>query len=319
MLTVVVMLSGAHRFDMLETALASIPIESPQVTQVILRHQGGPWDWGGTLRERMESHPKVRVLEFPDRVDYAESYNRTLDRVETPWALMLPDDDFLLRGSAAAGFEALAANRSADDYGFVAFGWYYLKDGRYLASYVKRRGLNAALHYTPKMCTTLMNVKRVREIGGFDGTVGGFDDTVLFGKLAYEYDALVTATPIGVYRMHEGQESARMHSVYAPYVKALVATLGRYACSAREREEFENHLADYVQGRDRPALTLLQQLTFRLRSHPRPLDSSTVPSMRKWSSVGGGGARGRLHRLVARLSLGRFGRGCESASGGFRP
>ena len=287
MLTVVVMLSGAHRFDMLETAIASIPIESPHVTHVILRHQGGPWDWGGKLRERMESHPKVRVLEFPDKVDFAASYNRTLDRVETPWALMLPDDDFLLRGAAAASFDALATYPNRLAYGFVAFGWYYLKDGRYLASYVKRRGLNAALHYTPKLVSSLLNVQRVRQIGGFDGSVGGFDDTVLFGRLAYEFDALIGETPIGVYRMHDGQESARdrMQSVYAPYVKALMDTLGRYARDPREREDFENHLADYVQGRDRPAMTLLQELTFRFRSHPHPQDVHDIADIRRWSTV----------------------------------
>jgi hypothetical protein len=285
MLTVVVMLSGAHRFDMLETALASIPIESPHLGQLILRHQGGAWDWGGSLRERMESHPKVRVLEFPDKVDFAQSYNRTLDQVQTPWAVMLPDDDFLLRGAAAAGFEALAAYPNAEQYGFVAFGWYYLKDGRYLASYIKRRGLNAALHYTPKLCSTLLNVRRVREIGGFDASVGGFDDTVLFGKLAYEYDALVAQTPIGVYRMHDGQESARMQSVYAPYVQALMTTLGRYARDPREREEFEHHLVEYVQGRDRSALGFLQTLTFRLRSQSHPQDLRSVTDMRPWSTV----------------------------------
>jgi hypothetical protein len=285
MLTVVVMLSGAHRFDMLETALASIPIESPHVTQVILRHQGGPWDWGRQLRERMESHPKVRVIEFPDKVDFAASYNRTLDRVETPWVLMLPDDDYLLRGAAAASFDALAAHPDPQGYGFAAFGWYYLKDGRYLASYVKRRGLNAALHYTPKLCTSLLNVQRVRDIGGFDGSVGGFDDTVLFGKLAYEFDALVGETPIGVYRMHDGQESARMQSVYAPYVKALMATMGGYAGSSRELAQFENHLVDYVQGRGHPAMTLLQELTFRLRSHSHPQDVQSVADMRLWSTI----------------------------------
>ena len=285
MLTVVVMLSGPHRFDMLKTAIDSIPMDSPFVSQVHLRNQGGPWDWGGELRARMEQHPKVRVIEFPDRVDFAKSYNRTLDKVETPWALLLPDDDFLLSASAAAAFDAISAQPGATDVGFVAFGWYYLKDGRYLASYVKRRGLNAALHYAPKLCSTLLNVQRVRELGGFDGTVGGFNDTALFARLAYEYDALIGSTPIGVYRMHDGQESARMQKVYAPYVDALMASLGRYARTPRERKAFRDRLADYVQGMDRPAMTLLQDITFRFRSHARPVDARTQVDIRKWSSV----------------------------------
>jgi hypothetical protein len=284
MLTVVVMLSGPHRLGMLETALASIPFDSPQISKVHIRHQGGPWDWGGALRTRLEAHPKVEIIEFPDKVDFAQSYNRTLDKVETPWALMLPDDDHLLLASAAKAFQAVA-NCANTDYGFIAFGWYYLKDGRYLASYVKRRGLNGALLYTPKLCSTLLNLRRVRQLGGFDGSVGGFDDTALFGRLAYEFDALIATPPIGVYRMHDGQESARLEATYAPYVDALVASLGQYASSPRERKAFEQDLADYVQGRGRPAVSLLQDLSFRLRSSSHPVDARREFGMRRWSTV----------------------------------
>jgi hypothetical protein len=289
MLTVVVMLSGPHRFEMLETAIASIPIDSPHVAEVQLRHQGGAWDWGGELRRRMEAHPKVRVIEFPDKVDFAKSYNRTLDKVDTPWALLLPDDDFLLTTSARAAFAAVAQQSEASaHYGFVAFGWYYLKDGRYLASHVKRRGLRAALHYAPKLCSTLLNVGRVRELGGFDGSVGGFNDTVLFGRLAFEYDALVGRAPIGIYRMHDGQESARMQSVYAPYVDALLASLGQYARNPRERQDFERELTDYVQDRAKPVSNLVQSLSFRLRSLPQPieaLEERREVGMRRWSTI----------------------------------
>jgi hypothetical protein len=285
MLTVVVMLSGPHRYEMLETAIASIPINSPHVSQVQLRHQGGPWDWGGELRRRMEAHPKVRVIEFPDKVDFAKSYNRTLDKVDTPWAMLLPDDDFLLTTAAEAAFDAVAQQSASADYGFAAFGWYYLKDGRYLASHVKRRGLRAALLYAPKLCSTLLNVRRVRELGGFDGSVGGFNDTVLFGRLAFEYDALVGAAPIGIYRMHDGQESARMQSVYAPYVDALLASLGQYARNPRERQEFERELTDYVQDRAKPVSNLVQSLSFRLRSLPQPIEGPREVGMRKWSTI----------------------------------
>jgi hypothetical protein len=85
--------------------------------------------------------------------------------------------------------------------------------------------------------------------------------------------------------MHDGQESARLQSTYAPYVGALMASLGQYARSPAEREKFERELNDYVQGRGRPGLTLLQNLSFRLRSHQRPTDAPRVFGMRKWSSV----------------------------------
>ena len=281
MLTVVVMLSGPHRLGMLETALDSIPIDSPSISRVHIMHAGGPWDWAGALRERYEAHPKVRIFEFPSKVDFAPSYNRQLHTVETRWALMLPDDDYLLRDEAARAFEALAQDQLEDSYGFVAFGWYYLRDGRYLGSHVKQRNLTGVLNYAPKLVTTLINPKRVFELGGFPGNVGGFNDTALFGRLAYEYDALVSPTRIGVYRLHSGQESARVRTVYAPYVETLREWVAGYARSPQEREEFERRLEAFTNPRPRPAADLLQEISFQLRSHTRPGDAPWQSMVRR--------------------------------------
>jgi hypothetical protein len=287
MLTVVVMLSGPHRMEMLETALDSIPIESPVISELHIRNQGGPWDWGAALRSRWEPHPKVRIIEFPDRVDFAESYNRTLDKVNTPWVVMLPDDDHLIKEPARLAFEALAKQRHVDKYGFAAFGWYYLKDGRYLSTYVKRRDLSGALYYLPKLCSTVLNVKRVRELGGFNGTAGGFNDIVLFSQLAGEFDALLSPIPIGVYRMHEGQESAKMAAVYGPYVKQVTDLIGRYARTEKERKVFERDMAGYTprNGRAGALVSLLQDVTYRIRSKPAldPDPQSPRVDFRKWS------------------------------------
>ncbi len=269
MLTVAVLLSGPHRLGMLETALSSIPIESPSVSQVLIRHQGGPWNWGGELRERITAHPKVRVIEFPDRVDFAPSFNRTLDAIETPWAMILPDDDYLVRPAAKAGFEAVAAYPRSADCGFVAFGWYYLRYERYLASYVKRRDLAAMIHYTPKFCSTLLNLRRVRELGGFASNVGGLLDTTLLGRLAYEYDALIAPTPVGVYRLHAGQESAQ--GLPSAHADALREWLGRYARSPEEREGFERRLAAAVSPSSGKAHELFAWLTFVARCRREPL------------------------------------------------
>jgi hypothetical protein len=286
MLTVLVLLSGPHRLDMLDKALASIPIDSPAVSAVHIMHQNGKWDWGGALRERVEGHAKVRIIEFPSKVDFAKSFNRTLDTVETPWGLILPDDDYLLASSAASAFEAVAAHPNAEDFGFAAFGWYYLKDGRYLPSYLKKRGLHATLYFAPKFVTTMLNMKHVRAVGGFDGTVGGFCDTALFGRLSYEYDALVADIPIGIYRLHEGQESARMQRVYAPYIDTLTSLIGRYARDEQERKQFVRELHQYANsdGRVGGVKALVQDLTFRLRSRSAPKDQTTHVAIRRWSA-----------------------------------
>jgi hypothetical protein len=281
MLTVTIMLSGPHRTAMLETAFDSIPIDSDAVSEVVVRHQGGPWNWGGPLRERILSTPKVRLVEFADRVDWADSYNRTLDVVRTPWALLLPDDDFLVRPVAKHAFErALAA---AGDCGLIAFGWHFLQYGRYLASTSYRPELPALIHHTPKLCSTLINVRHAKALGGF-APVGGFVDTELFGRLVYERDAALVDSHAAVYRLHDGQESTRLASVYGPHVDRLLDTLGRYAKTPAERQAFERTLRGYVFARESALKKRLRSLAYTLRSRARPAHESASFRMQKWSS-----------------------------------
>lgn len=274
MLTIAVLLSGPHRRAMLETALDSVPLDSPQVTELLIRHQNGPWDWGGDLRRKWESHPKVRVLEFPDRADFAQSYNRTFDAIRTPWAMLLPDDDFLVRPAARVAFEAAFAQPAYDQRGLLIFGWYYLKDQLYLHSALKDHDLAGLLRHTPKFSSVLFNLRRVRELGGFPGDAGGMLDTALIGSLMYRFDALITDTPIGVYRMHHGQESAQKPP--PQWVETLRHGLAGFARSEEERLAFDEAIeaaagADTVRG-------LLSRATFRLRALTRP---SAPPPARK--------------------------------------
>lgn len=282
MLTIALLLSGPHRQAMLETAFNSIPIESPAVSEVLVRHQGGPWNWGGALRERILAEPKVRLLEFPDKVPFTQSFNRTLDAVRTPWAMLLPDDDFLVRSAAKAGFELAAQDAHIQSCGLIAFGWYYLKHGRYLESRRPRSTLASLLHSTPKCCSTMLSMDKVRKLGGF-ADLGGFIDTELFGRLAYEFDAAFASIPVGVYRMHGGQESAQLQSMFVPYLQPVAQSLGRYARSVRERREFERALHEIAFPVRPPHAQLLGELSHQLRSRARPATFASPPiRIRKW-------------------------------------
>jgi hypothetical protein len=68
---------------MLKTEIASTLLDCELLTQVILQHQGGRWEWGTSLKQRIERHPKARILEFPDKIELAASFNRTLEHVVT--------------------------------------------------------------------------------------------------------------------------------------------------------------------------------------------------------------------------------------------
>jgi hypothetical protein len=284
MLTVAVLLSGPHRLEMLTKAIDSVPIDSPSVSELIIRHQGGPWNWGGALRERLEAHPKVRILEFPDYVDFADSFNRTLDAMQTPWGLILPDDDYLLRPAAKAAFETAAAHPGIDELGLIAFGWYYLQDGRYRAEYVARRDAAAAVRYTPKFCTTMMNLKRVRELGGFPGDVGGYCDTALYARLIFEFGALYTREPAGVYRLHEGQVSTKMRTVYAPYVDTMRELLSKYAKTPEERAAIAAGLSSSTSTFMLPIKRLFHRFRYRLLSEANVREDGWKFQLRDWSS-----------------------------------
>jgi hypothetical protein len=282
MLTVTLMLSGPHRLAMLDTAFSSIPIESAVISEVVVRHQGGPWNWGGELRERILAHPKVRLVEFPDRVDWKQSFNRTLDQVRSPWALMLPDDDFLVRPVAKQSFEYVSQQKDLADIGLIAFGWHYLKDGRYVGNRFPQPGLPSILTCTPKFSTTWLNMRRVRELGGF-GDMGGFVDAELFGRLACNFDAAIAPARVGIYRMHEGQESHRIAAVYGPFVDAMKQSLGPFARTPAERAAFERALADFIAPPRRPLLDNLRELAFDLRSRAQPSTREPITRIRKWS------------------------------------
>ncbi|MET0284652.1 MAG: hypothetical protein ABW352_09290 [Polyangiales bacterium] len=279
MLTIAVLLSGPHRRAMVETALESVPLDSPLVSELLIRHQNGPWNWGADLRRKWEQHPKVRVLEFPDRVDFAQSYNRTFDAIKTPWAMLLPDDDFLVRPVARAAFEAAFAQPAVDQRGLLIFGWYYLKHQLYLHGHIKAQDLAGLMRQTPKFSSVLFNLRRVRELGGFPGDVGGLLDTALIGSLAYRFDALITNTPIGVYRMHTGQESAQ--KLPPQYVETLRHGLAGFARSEEERLAFEAMLDNSTTGAG-TLRGLVAEATFALRSRTRPAPAPSKFQFRSW-------------------------------------
>jgi len=162
----------------------------------------------------------------------------------------------------------------------VAFGWYLFREHRYLATSWKPSGLKSLVSHTPKFCSTMLNMQRFHEVGGFP-SMGGFCDTALYGRLAYEYDALYTDSPVGVYRMHDGQESARMRTVYAPFVEALSSSLSRYARNPFERLAFRRKLASFTHPHT--GSQLIEDLSFWLRARHCPIDQNWQFAMRKWS------------------------------------
>jgi hypothetical protein len=190
----------------------------------------------------------------------------------------------LVRPIAKACFEAALIH--AGDCGYVALDWYFLIRGRYLPTRRLTPGLSATVRNTPKFVTTMLNLKHTRSIGGFRN-LGGFIDTMLFARLAYEFDALLIDARAGVYRLHDGQESTRLAQVYGPHLETVSQGLGKFARTQRERDEFEHTIRSYVYP---PSSSKLNDL--RAWAHARSQDLRTIKApprevgklaMRRWS------------------------------------
>lgn len=245
MLTVIVLLSGKHRLAWLEQAVMSIPIDQPLISAVHLIHQGGRWDWAPGLRERLSAMSKVRVIEYEDRVHYVDSFNRSTLGASSKWAMLLPDDDYLLTGSFADALSR-SGDALASDCGFVGYGWYYLRANRFIADHVRQFDTANLQRFTPKFCTTLVNVERFRAVGGFSKAFGGFCDTVLYAQLAHAYNAWVSPTPVGVYRMHDAQASSNADSIYAPYLDATIDALLGLSGNSDAREHLVRRMNHFL-------------------------------------------------------------------------
>lgn len=247
MLTIVVLLSGPHRLQWLTEAIASIPLSSEQISAVHVMHQDGRWDWAPRLRASLEQQPKVRIIEFDQRFDYVDNFNRCVNLVQSRWALLLPDDDSLMVDGFAQMLP-LSIEAMASDAGFIAYGWYYLKANRYVPDYVRRYDVAYMQRYTPKFCTTMINVDDFRQVGGFKAAYGGFCDTVLFAELAHAHNAWTSPTPAGIYRLHDEQATAQASTIYAPYFDVTVDALCRFAERDEDRPQLQQRMRSFVEG-----------------------------------------------------------------------
>lgn len=269
MLTVIIPISGEHRSQWLEQAIESVPFDTPQIDEVLLVHQGGPWSWGDGLRRRLADQPKLRVVEYSDRMDFVGNFNRSIAESRSRWVMLLPDDDFLLRDVFARAIEK-ADDALSSDAGLISFGWYYLKHDRYLPDYLRRHEAPFLQRFTPKLCATLINTRHFGSIGGFSADYGGFCDTVLFARLIHEFNAWRAPTPVAVYRLHQQQESARVQQVYTPYYYATVRGLSTAIRSEDERELLERRLRAFLDSHRSVLPRAADRLLTRLRGSREP-------------------------------------------------
>lgn len=273
MLSIAVLLSGPHRLPWLTQALDSIPMGSSAIDSVLIVHQGGAWDWAPELRQRFESHPKVKVVEFGKRLDFVASFNRAMAAIESDWAMLLPDDDYLMPDAFSRMLE-LSHDALVSQLGFIAYGWYYARRDSYIHDYLRRYDPSHFQRYAPKFCATLINTRRFRELGGFDARFGGFCDTVLFARLATEFNAYRSSSAVAIYRLHEQQGSNNVGVVYEPYVATTLAALGEYARKPQDMTRLACRIQDFMSGKSSALGRAYDWLNVGLRGREQPMPTA---------------------------------------------
>jgi hypothetical protein len=267
----------------LQEAIESVPMDHPAVRALHIVHSGGAWDWADALRRRLESQPKARVFEFGERLDFCASMNRVMSTARTKWALLLPDDDAILKNNLRAALDA-AGDALSSDAGLVAFGWCYLIDGRYRAASIRSRSLAELYRYTPKFSSTLIHVAHFEAMGGFDSRFGGYSDTVAFARLVHAHGGWMSDVPAGVYRMHEGQVSAASRvQMYASYLQPSVEALQALCYEARQREAIAHNLRVHASSPHFISPAGWRRQLFALRSRTRPPTSTKAVRLERWA------------------------------------
>lgn len=282
MLTIVVILSGPQRLQMLEQTLGSIPLESARIAELHIVTRGAPWDWAPALRARFESHAKVRIFEEADDLPWpALSSNRAFRRVTTPWLMQLHDDDWLLPRRFDAALSAMDDPRAADA-GFIAFGWYRAQRGRFEPESADLATPAGMFVWLPKYCATLFNTARLREIGYIDNRFLGFNDVGVFLTLRYRFGALATDVPVGVFRIHGGQISGSRLSFYLPGIGHSIDCALRYTRDGEQARRFIDAIRDFTFSRRRLSERVRRRLA-SIRGLRAPQTEPVAPTLTYWA------------------------------------
>jgi hypothetical protein len=169
------------------------------------------------------SYPFAECINTHGGLGAGAARNRGLATVTTPYVLFLDADDLLLPPALGA------MHHAAEESGrYIYSDWYAVGatvDLHRTAEYDQLASLRSPLHPV----SSLVRTEWVREVGGFDETLKGWEDWDLYAKLAVAgYCGERIALPLLYYRVASGQRRAYSMAAQAQLRAIFDQRYGRY-------------------------------------------------------------------------------------------
>jgi glycosyltransferase involved in cell wall biosynthesis len=245
------------RIDTIKRAIKSaVLIDEKFISQIIIINNSQSYEFELFLKhycEKLEDS-RIEIMLLQKRYSMAESWNSATNNLKENWVIYLHDDDELLNFNSQIEKikNIILDNKNA---GFIAF--------EYICSYkskifglekkVKRgfSGKNSALRIIrncPKLVSTIINVESLKRAGGWRDYYGYFLDLMLFLEISHNSPALFIEFPLGVYYLHEENESSveKRAIHYGDYIPKVCAHIFNLYKDKNIRSEFIHMLGKFV-------------------------------------------------------------------------
>jgi len=194
---------------------SAIKWDNRLVSNIIVIDNSQLTDFSNHLKDLIETTDdnRVSVITLPERASMGKSWNSSLDLINTDWVLYLHDDDELI--DVGPHIESIRDKLIENsNVGFIAFDFQcrfasatFRKNKKVIYRWPELIDVNILIDQCPKFVSTIINVAQLRKIQGFSDDYGYFLDFIAFLKIHRSASALTYPLVLGVYHLHEDNES----------------------------------------------------------------------------------------------------------------
>jgi len=187
--------------------------------QIIVVDNSRDIEFSSFLSKELKDDERVEIIQENSPLNMAQCWNKGLEKVKGNFVLFLHDDDILTPSN-------LPYLESSLDIGFINFGFQVFGDENCIYT-PSEAGIKEICQNTPKLVSTIINSKLLKQIGGWDPKSGYFLDFLAFIELDQKFGSQNQRETLGKYRLHQSNASSRSkrnktYGDHLPYVLSKV-------------------------------------------------------------------------------------------------